>query len=186
MAGPYFSRTWATFVYQGTSYTLAHLDEYEFVIEDTAHCQRRIAVTFADHCFTRSPVSGDDPALAYPHSDRKPGYFCFERYKLTFELQKHLEYAAKGEVWTVAGQHFAAVPIVDQSGKRICYGIVLSLDRVTGLPVDLHLRVRTAYPMHREMVTFGAVRFRNLVALRMKNKRPGRITSPGRRRPKSP
>jgi hypothetical protein len=61
MAGPYFSKTWAAFVYRETAYTLAHLYEYEFVIEDAAHCQRRIVVTFADHCFTRSPVSGDDP-----------------------------------------------------------------------------------------------------------------------------
>jgi hypothetical protein len=186
MAGPYFSKSWPPFVYRGKAYALAHLDEYEFTVEDTDHNQHRIAVTFADHCFTRKPISGDDPALAYPDSDRKPGHFCFERYKLTFDLRKHIAYGAKGEVWTVKGENFAAVPMVDQSGKRCLYGIIFSLDRITGLAVSLRMRVRTAHQIDDEIETFGQVRFRHLVALRMKAKRPGRITSPGRKKPKKP
>ena len=53
MAGSYFSNSsWAPFVYQGISYSLSHLNEYEFTIVDTDKMVRTVAVTFADHCFT--------------------------------------------------------------------------------------------------------------------------------------
>jgi hypothetical protein len=173
MAGPYFQKkSWPSFVYQGTEHDLVHLDEFEFNVVDTDSRERRIAVTFADHCFTRVPRTGDDLALAYQDSDRKPGHFCFERYSLTFGLRQHIEDASAGKVWNVEAEHFAAVAGVDRSGKRISYGIIFSLDRVTGLPVHLHMRVLTAYPVDIKLVTFGSVRFLHLVALRMKGKRP--------------
>ena len=184
MAGPYFHKSsWPSFIYQGATYDLTHLDEYEFNVVDTDSLMRRIAVTFGDHCFTRDPMSGDDSALAYPASDRRPGYFCFERYKLSFGLVGHITSA--GQVWIVGGEHLAVVPVVDYSGKRVLYGIVFSLDRVTGLPLHLHMRVKTAYPVDRKtLVTFGFVRFRHLVALRMKGKKPRRITDARRKTPR--
>ncbi len=188
MAGPYFHKSsWPPFAYQGATYDLTHLDEYEFSVVDTEGLQRHIAVTFADHCFTREPVSGDDPALVYPTSDRRPGHFSFERYELTFGLVGHIAHAAAGQVWNVGGENFAAVPVVDRSSNRVLYGIVFGLDRVTGLPVHLHMRVKTAYPVdEKTLVTFGSVRFRHLVALRMKGKRPGRITDRHRKVPRIP
>lgn len=187
MAGPYFpNSSWAPFVYQGSAYSLAHLDEYEFTVEDTDGGARNIAATFADHCFTRTPEPGDDPALAYPGSARQPGHFCFERYWLSTGLVAHIAQAAAGKVWTVEGDNFAALPVVlDQSGGPVLYGIVFSLDRVKGLPVHLHMRVKTAYPVDDDgVVTFGSVRFRHLVALRMKGQRPGRIVGERRKAPK--
>jgi len=161
------------------------LNEYELTVVDTDDVPRLIAVTFADHCFTRVPEVGDDPALTYPASDRCPGIFCFKRYALTFGLVAHIAHAAAGHVWSVDGDSFAAVPVVDQSGKRVLYGIIFSLAPVTGLPVHLHMRVKTAYPVdENDLVTFGKVRFRHLVALRMKGKRPGRNTSQRRKAPK--
>jgi hypothetical protein len=188
MAGPYFhKKSWRSFVYRGATHDLNHLDEYEFVVVDTDSCKRRIAVTFGDHCFTRVPTPGDDPGLAYPESDRKPGHFCFERYKLTFGLREHIDHVTGGHVWNVAGEHFAAVPVTDHSGKPVIYAIVFSLDRVTGLPVHLHMRVKTAYPANQKpLVTFGSVRFRHLVALRMKGKRPSKITGARRKTPRIP
>jgi len=62
-------------------------------------------------------------------------------------------------------------PTVDQSGKRVFYTIMFSLDRVTGLPVQLHMRIKTAYPAEKAPVTYGDVRFRHLVALRMRGGR---------------
>ncbi|MGB8681682.1 MAG: hypothetical protein WCD12_02255 [Candidatus Binatus sp.] len=173
MAGPYFQKkSWPSFVYRGTTHDLIHLNEYELVVVDTGGHERRIAVTFGDHCFTRAPTPGDDPALAYRDSDRRPGNFCFVRYALTFGLRQHINDAVVGRVWNVEGDHFAAVPEVDSSGKRVSYGIIFSLDRVTGLPVHLHMRIKTAYPINLRLVTFGSVRFLHLVALRMKGKRP--------------
>lgn len=184
MSGPYFQPTWPAFVYQGAPYDLAHLNEYELTVNDTDRCDRRIAVTFSDHCFTRNPEPGDDAGLLYPASDRKPGHFCFERYAQSFALTGHITTAVGGRVWTVRDNAFAIVPTVDQSGKRVFYTIMFSLDRVTGLPVQLHMRIKTAYPAEEPPVTYGDVRFRHLVALRMRRQSPGRIMSPHRRVPR--
>jgi len=168
------------------TFDLTHLDEYEFNVESTGSIDRQvaIAVTFADHCFTRTPEPGDDPALVYPDSDRRPGHFSFDRYHHTFGLVEHIAQAAQGQVWNVQGTSFAVVHGVDHSGNRVSYGIVFSLDRVKGLPVDLHMRVKTAYPAPKPPLTFGSVRFRNLVQLRMQGKSPKRITTPDRKVPK--
>jgi hypothetical protein len=111
---------------------------------------------------------------------------CFERYQLSLGLPGHIAHFAAGKVWTVEGQNFAALPVLDHYGREVLYGIVFSMDRVTGLPVDLHMRVKTAYIVHPDIVTFGSVRFRHLVALRMKRKTPGRIAGSRRKAPKMP
>jgi hypothetical protein len=186
--GPYFDKTsWPSFVHLGTTYGLGHLDEYEFAVVDTDDQSRVIAVTFADHCFTRAQEPGDEPALIYPASDRKPGVFCFTRYTLSLGLVGHIAHAAAGNVWSIPSENFAAVPVVDRSGNPVLYGIVFSLDPVKGLPVDLHMRVQTAYPVdEKELVTFGHVRFRHLVALRMRGERPKRIFDRHRKKPRNP
>ena len=52
------------------------------------------------------------------------------------------------------------MPVVTHQGVKVFYGIVFSLDRVKGLPVDLHMRVETAYPCdEKDIVTYGSVRF---------------------------
>ena len=54
MSGPYFQKqSWTPFTYQGTTYSLTHLDEYTFSVVDTDKIERHIAVTFGDHCFPR-------------------------------------------------------------------------------------------------------------------------------------
>lgn len=178
MPGPYFQRrSWPAFVYQGVTYSLRHLDEYTFRVVDTGRVERQIAVTFGDHCFTRTPAPGDDPALRYPDSDRNPGYFCFDRYTLSRDLITHIGSAAAGKVWTMQHDSLAIIPTVEHLGKPTYYGIIFSLDPVKGLPVDLHMRVKTAFPYTLDRpVTYGHTRFKHLVALRMSRKMPGRIT----------
>jgi hypothetical protein len=185
MPGPFFrSSSWTPFTYQGTVYTLTHLDEYEFSIVDTDGITRAIVVTFSDHCFTRKPEIGDDSDLLYPSSDRNPGHFCFKRYQLSFKLVAKIADAAQGKVWRVQGENFATLPVQQWDGSSVMYGIIFSLDRVTGLSVQLHMRVKTAYPVDEKdpaPETFGETRFKHLVALRMKNKMPNRITGGGRK-----
>lgn len=156
-------------------------------VTDTDDVQRHIAVTFADHCFTREPVVGDDPALAYSTSERRPRHFCFDRHVLSLGLRDHINHAAAGQVWNVANENLAVVPIVNQPDNEIQYAIIFSLDPVTGLPVHLHMRVKSAYPVgHTELVTFGSVRFRHLVALRFRGKRSKKVFDARRKRPRKP
>ena len=91
----------------------------------------------------------------------------------------------QGKVWIIEGENLAAVPTIDQRGNKILYGIVFSLDRVKKLPVELDMRVRTAFPCDEaEIVTYGNVRFSHLVALRMQGKRPNRNFDRHRPRPR--
>jgi len=183
VAGPYFQKTtWPEFVYQNEKYSFSHLREYELSVEDSSGVVRIIAVTFSDHCFTRGREPGDDLDLTYKGSDGRS--FCFERYKLTFDLVKHIENAVASLVWNVDGDNFAVVPAVTQSGQRILYGIVFSLDPVKGLPVKLHMRVKSAYPVDKKpLITYGFIRFRYLITVRMQNRRPTRNLSKHRKRP---
>jgi hypothetical protein len=187
LKGSYFSHPeWTPFLYKGLTHQLDHLHEYQFAVVDTDGVTRNIGVTFSDHCFTRDPEAGDDSALAYPGSSRPIGHFCFVRYNLSLRIRDHISQVAATTVWTVAGDNFAALPLLNDAGKKVLYGIIFSLDRVTGLPVQLHMRVKTAYPIETEIITFGSVRFRHLVALRIKKKRPGRIAGACRKAPKAP
>jgi hypothetical protein len=184
MSGPYFQKeSWPSFTHQGQSYDFTHLDEYQFEVTDSAGNARRIAVTFGDHCFTREPIDGDDPGLLYPQSTRRPGYFCVERYQLSLNLVQHIARAATGKVWVVRDATFAAIPTVNHRGDRVLYGVVFSLDPVKGFPVHLHMRVETAYPCDEsEIITYGNIRFAQLVKLRMQRKSPNRNFA--RHRPK--
>ena len=182
-----FSRTrWPAFEYQGTRYTMDHLGAFEFEVVDTDRATRRILVTFSDHCFTRGPQPSDDPALAYPGSDRRPGHFDFTRHRLSQALPEHIRYLGTRSVWLIEGEHYVALPGTDDLGRRITYGIVFGLDRISGRAgVHLHMRVRSAYPVDgAPPVTYGQVRFCHLVALRMKAKRPPRMTGQHRKTPR--
>ena len=111
MSGPYFQKqSWSSFTYQGDTYDLTHLDEYEVEVTDSQGTQQKIAVSFSDHCFTREPEAGDDTALKFPRSTRRVGHFCVVRYQLSLGLRQHLTHAMQGKVWTIEGENFAAIP----------------------------------------------------------------------------
>jgi hypothetical protein len=186
MSGPFFQKqSWPPFVHQGTTYSLVHLEEYQIEVVDSQKLPRQIAVTFSDHCFTRAPEGGDDPMLHYPQSTRNVGYFCVERYQHSLNLSGYIAQATTQQVWHLGHNGFAIVPIVDHQGIKTLYGIVFSLDRVTGLPVELHMRIKSAHPRdERELVTFGQIRFAHLVTLRMQGKTPSRIMDKHRKRPR--
>ncbi|CAN5280840.1 hypothetical protein BH09SUM1_BH09SUM1_30380 [soil metagenome] len=97
-------------------------------------------------------------------------------------MSQHISYAVAGKVWTVQGDSFAVLPPTEHSSGRY-YGIFFSLNRVTGLPVDLHMRVKSAYPIDDILITYGSVRFKHLAWLRMQGKFPGRIVDKHRRKP---
>ncbi|MES2206714.1 MAG: hypothetical protein V4525_07960 [Pseudomonadota bacterium] len=187
MSGSYFDKQtprWPSFYYNKIIYDLSHLNEYIFLVIDSSAVERKIAVTFSDHCFT-SKNKDDNNSILYSYSSRKPGYFCFKRYSLSLGLKDHILNASEGEVWLVEGENLAIVPTVDVAGKEVLYGIIFNLKRIKGLPVDLHMRIETAYPCElKELTTFGSVRFKHFVTLRMQGKMPNRNLSKHRKKPK--
>lgn len=181
MAGPYYQRVpWTPFVHQGVVYSLSHLNEFQLEVLDKDRTPRCIVATFSDHCFTRAPES-HDPSREYPGCSRQPGHFCDERYGCSLQLPDHIKSMTEGHVFNAReNDSYAIVPIIDFEERQVDYRIVFSLTRSAGLHgIDLHLRVKTAYPAltSTPFVTHGRIRFSNLVSLRMRGKSPRRITS---------
>ena len=145
---------------------------------------RSIAVTFDDHCFTKAPSGADDPDLEFPGCSRQPGYFCVDRYRQSLGLRQHIGYFSRGEVWNLKSENYAAIPATTQSGQPAFYAVVFSLDPVTGLPVQFHMRIKSAYLVDANIDTFGAVTFAHLLTLRLARKRPNRILDRHRKRPR--
>lgn len=182
----YFANPWPDFTHQGTTFDLSHLSERQVEVTDSKKVLRRIAVTFSDHCFTRDPEAGDAPELRYIQSSRHRGVFCFERYAHSLRLPEYIEQSIRRSVWIIRDGSFAVVPVIDHRGVKTLYGVVFDLDRVTGLPVHLHMRIKTAYPCDESDIdTFGSVKFSVLVFLRMQGKNPKRIFDRHRKRPRA-
>jgi hypothetical protein len=190
MPGPYFPiPDWPSFVHEGFVYTFEHLREYEFSVTDSAEMERRVGVTFSDHVFTRDSAPSDKPGTLFPTSSRNPpGAFCPIRYSLSLRIREWIAWTVEGHAWILDGDdRFAQIPLVDDQGGPILYAIVFSLDPVRGLPVDLHMRVRSAYPCdHHVPMTYGNVRFRHLVRLRVEGRRPGKNLDKRRKKPNAP
>lgn len=176
---------WPPFVHRGVTYDLSHLNGVSITSKDSEGRERRIAVTFSDHCFTRDPTGDDDDGPVYPGCSRKGGRFCTERYGLSLGLVDALKrVAAGGVVWNTRGDHYAVIKGMVHNGATIEYAVIFSLDKVTGRDADLNLCVRTAHRRdERPIDTFGSVRFAHLVSLVMRNQRPNKNFDRKRKRP---
>ncbi len=176
-------RGWPPFQYGGQEFDLSHLDDFRFSVANTSGSDVQILTTFSDHCFTKDPESGAASALYYPHSDRRPGQFCFQRYQYSLSLQQRIVEASTGTVWALDRDNYAIVNTVILEGEALYYAVVFTIDRSPGLDTDLLMRVQTAHPRSR-LDTFGSVRFKNLLQLRLANKHSKRVFDKGRKVPR--
>ena len=97
----------------------------------------------------------------------------------------YIEQALNGKLWNAGGGDYSIIPTVTGGGAKLLYNIVFRLEPVTGLPVDLHMAIRTAYLCEQGPPrTFGEVRFRHLVSLRMQKTHPKEMWSGNRKTPK--
>jgi len=179
------TRPWPNFILGDRLYDLSHLNEYVFAVSDSRGFRRQIIVTFEDHCFTRKLESVDDPSLLFPDCSRKPGAFCTERYGHSLRIQEHIASAVLSDVWISDGEGFAMIPTVDSQGARVLYCILFDLQRLKGLPFDLRMLIRTAYPLTSKghIATHGKIKFRHLGSLRIEGKFPPRNRDTRRKRP---
>lgn len=184
MTNPYHQPEWQPFSYGGHIYDLSHLKPFEFSVIDSSKVTRKIAVSFSDHCFTRSVGPGDQSDIIFPGCSRNPGAFCTTRYANSLSLPGLIGTVRQHDVWMLSSENCAFIPTIDAAGNRHLYAIVFSLDPVKGLEADLHMRVRSAYPCEPDtIITYGKVRFSHLVRLRVNRQHPNRITSGVRKKP---
>lgn len=176
---------WSPFRDGENEYDLSHLSEFILGAPDSQGVERRILVTFGDHCFTRDPSGQDDAAPIFPGCSRADGRFCVERYGLSVGIREFLEAAVGHDVWNGDGQHYVIVSGKDHKGNKITYVVVFSLEKSKGFGVELHMHVRSAHKREKDPIeTFGSIRFAHLVKLTMEGKRPKKIFDQRRKRPK--
>ncbi len=183
-----FQAPWPGFFLDGQLFELRHLNEYSLAVEDLDGVERRVIVTFSDHCFTEEyPEDTSQPQkFEYRESTRRPGYFCRRRYSHSLSLVGHIEQAKTKSVWNVHSQNLAILPVVVEDGRNVFYAIVFNLRRITGTPYHLRMDVASAYICDdlSRFETFGHIGFKNLVSLALRGKHPARNTSRTRKRPK--
>ncbi|MBD9447436.1 hypothetical protein [Rhizobium sp. RHZ01] len=189
MPAPYLTKNlWPDFTLAETTYSFAHLAEQYLTVVDSAGQERRIIATFTDHVFTRDRLTSDVIEHAFPGCSRGVGFVCSERHALSLQLPTLLPNICSSKVWNLTGaDRYAQVPVVTHEDEEALYAIIFTLDKVKGLPFHLHLMVRSAY-LCREKApdTFGEVKFKHLVRLRLENKHPARVYSAGRKKPIMP
>lgn len=176
---------WQPFVDGESTFDFSHLNGVCLVVRDSAGVDRRVCVTFSDHCFTRPPVDGNDVAPVYPNCSRANGRFCTERYELSLGLPQLLEFVASGgDVWNSQSEHYAILRNVNFRGNVVDYVAIFSLEKIKGTEFDLHMHVRTAHHRdERPIDTYGSVRFAHLIALAIQKKRPKKNFDQRRKRP---
>jgi hypothetical protein len=186
MPQPYIQKTpWLPFIYNGESYDLSHLNEHEIQVLDSKNVERKIAVTYEDHCFTDKSDPNDDPNLYYPNSSRDRACFSLDRYHHSLSLPLHIATIGNTKVWYAEGDNYALIPTIDHNGQKVLYAIFFSLSPLKGLPVSLHLRILSAHLADRKIpTTYGFIDFSRLVTLKIQRIPPKRNTDRARKRPK--
>ena len=176
---------WPPFIFDGQSYSLDHLEDRIYHVEDSKKVQRKVLVVFSDHCFTRSRAPEDDETLWWSSTTREDGTFCFDRYTLSKSIVEHLEMAFDGESWIVDGENFAILPSVDHQGQRFFYGVFFSLEKAKSKgSKGLIMFIRSAYHFIEPPATYGCTRYRHLLTLRIEGKTPLKTHAANRKRPK--
>jgi len=189
MPAPYLTKAiWPDFTIAEVTHSFSHLQEVCFDVTDSSTTNRQVIATFSDHVFTRDAEDGDDQATVFPLCSRNPGIFCSERYAFSLQLPTVVPLICGSKVWCLTGaDRYAQLPVVTQDGVEHLYAIIFTLDRIRGLPFDLHMQIRSAYPCTRKVPdTFGEVKFKHLARLRVENKHPRKNHERGRKVPKKP
>ncbi|MFN6254385.1 MAG: hypothetical protein ACK4Y5_20245 [Acetobacteraceae bacterium] len=182
-------RRWSDFTNISTRevLSLSHLNDFSITVNvgsEESEIHVKIAVSFSDHCFTRERRNGDPYYLNFPNCSRRDGVFCIERYNLSITIRDHIVYFSKGDAWIIDGDNCAILPVVESNGEKCFYAIVFSLEKVKGLPFELHMRVKSAYKCDRgPPAIYGTVKFRRLAQLTLEGKRASRVSAHNRKRP---
>ncbi len=155
-------------------------------VVDSGAVSRRLVVTFSDHVFTRDAEPSDTSTGIFPGCSRNPGYFCPARYEASLALRELINSFPNQITWMLSGNdRYAQLPLHTDTGQVRLYAIIFTLDRVTGIPFDLHMKIRSAYFCHTKAPdTFGSVKFKHLVRLRCENRHPKKIADRNRPRPR--
>ncbi len=175
LSNPNFRPFWGKFTFQTQDYQLSHLDQFDHKYQFSAERTVTIRVIFGHHCFSRGKHPGDHPDLDYTLHPKDERSFCFIRHSLSLNLPGVIPHIMGGKVSMADGTNYVRITLQQVGGQSYNYAVFFSLDRTNDSGADLIMRIRSAYDQASGVSTYGEVRFKNLVELALKGKRPKKI-----------
>lgn len=143
--------TWKTHVYEGQEYTFTHLDPHTEVFVHPDGTKFTVDIRYTDHCFTRSPRSGEqyDPSRVWSdhtlgNGIRKIRLFCPMRNEMSQLLPGLVrDFPRKKPQHNKDKRNFFTIDTLTYQGAPVKYDIIFSV-RKSGKG-RLELLVETAY-----------------------------------------
>lgn len=175
MSDPHFRPFWGKFSFQGQDHPLSHLDQFDRVYAVSADRNVTIRVIFSHHCFTEETLPSHHPDLDFTLHRNDPRSFSFRRHALSATLPSLIGTIMGGKVQMTTGVNYVRLTTQMIGGQECDYSVFFSLDRANVAGIDLLMRVRSAHDRTDPVQTFGDVRFKNLVELALKGRRPKKI-----------
>ena len=140
---------WRPFHHGRDQYDLSHLHPFALELENPAKGDRpaqpfRFDVRFSLHCFTRSIAAGDDPKLEYK-DNRETRTFCFDRYRLSFQLPGIVRHIHEKRCLHTGKGNFFIVEVTDDAGHCVEYEIYFDISKGKGTSGAMELFIQSAY-----------------------------------------
>ncbi|MBO4121957.1 hypothetical protein J5T34_14620 [Cupriavidus gilardii] len=145
----------------GTDFDISHLAPYRTVVDVPlrgGNVKRMpVEIAYTNHCYSRRPIHAVNEQIPVGYLIRdgaKARMFCSRRYRLSLNLPLIMDALIRGEtqVWSVAGNNFVRVEMVDEEadGRRttINYYVLMQIRKHAApeQPKHIKVRVETAFP----------------------------------------
>lgn len=174
----------------GTTYSLDHLHDYIEVFRDSGGVERRVRVTFSNHCFSDRTYGHEPQEFLMPRKGLhgpKAGAFCLERHAASLAIRNRI--AQAGEIWntrTVGEFVLLSRYRRPADGQKCVYCVFYTLRQVQNPDVDFVMEVTSAYLRDSRPDTFGPSTHAEALALCARGMKPARNHTGGRPRPSLP
>lgn len=147
-------KSWSDFIYQGESYSLAHLTsfEHEFIQQakgDNKEVRYDFIIEFGLHCFTKGPNKNKNEALAsfdqklIYEDTREKRIFCFERHEMSKLLPEISKTVAKRKCYHTGKGNFFTIEIKGDEGNTKDYEVYFQVTKASSNKLKLY--VESAY-----------------------------------------
>lgn len=145
----------------GTDFDISHLAPYRTVVDVPLRGgqvkRMRVEIAYTNHCYSRRPIDAlpeEIPAGYLIRDGAKVRMFCPRRYRLSLNLPRIMSALIRSEtrVWSVAGNNFVQVELVDDEADAIHttinYYVMMRIQKHAPPeePKLIRVRVETAFP----------------------------------------
>ncbi len=134
---------WSEFIYQGRSFSLLHLDQFDHIFLLSDSSSHSVTVRFSHHCFTEHPNPADDPNLLFVIA-KEQRTFDFKRWQLSQYLPDIIKSLETRHISHTDHQSFFTVELINEQGQTQNYEVYFEVTKDTKTK-RLYLTVKSAY-----------------------------------------